>query len=99
MAVALVPVADPLPDGLYHDAAGRLLAAAFDLWAADAGRWLKLGDDVPARDRARCEDAWELIVRRPAGCPLVDLAAQLAGVDELTIWRWLRQRSVAAELG
>ena len=97
MVAAAVPLADlPLPDGLYEVAVGRLVEAGLVAWAQDAGRWLKCGDLVPARDRRRCQDAWTLILRRPAGCPLIDVACLLADVDELAIWAWLWRRAVAA---
>lgn len=91
-----VAAAVEVPDGLYVDRATDLVAAGFDLWVHDAARWLRHGDLVPARDRLRCQDAWALILRRPARVPLVDLACQLAGVDELTVWAWLWRRAVTA---
>lgn len=66
------------------------------MWVADAARWLRHGDLLPEYQRGRCEDAWRLLVRRPDGCPLVDLAALLSGLDEQAVWAWLWRRAVAA---
>lgn len=71
-----------LPDGLYCDAVGRLVAEGLRQWVCDAAR----GRACPWEATGRELDAWRLIVRRPGGVPLVVMAAQLGGVDEALVW-------------
>lgn len=80
-----------LPDDLYCDAVGRLVAAGLAAWGQDAARYLK--DPGGASDGQAA--AWRLIERRPEGCPLIMLAAELTGRSEVEVWRGLCQTAVA----
>lgn len=89
--VAVRSEALELPDGLYVDGVGRLVASGLRYWAEDAARYLKDPGGAPAG----CEAAWALIEGRPSGCPLVVLAAELTGMTEAEVWRGLCQTAVA----
>lgn len=90
--VAVAVAADvELPDDLYLDGAARLVASGLHLWALDAARYLR----DPGSARGECGAAWRLIERRPEGCPLVVMAADLTGMTEAEVWRGLCQTAVA----
>lgn len=89
--VAVAVAADvELPDDLYVDAVGRLVAAGLAAWGQDAARYLR--DPGGASDVQAA--AWRLIERRPEGCPLIMLAAELTGMTEAEVWRGLCQTAV-----
>lgn len=93
--VAAVAV-EPVPDEVLVDRYAALVAAGLDLLVADAARWLR-GDEGMGREmRARCVDAWDVLCRRPGGCPLVATAAGLAGLDVDDVWQWLWRRTLEA---
>lgn len=50
------------------------------------GRDAARGRVCPWEATGRELDAWGLIVRRPGGVPIVELAASLGGVDEAQVW-------------
>lgn len=86
-------VAAVAPDVLEvnFDRVGELVGAGLRLWVQDAARQVGAPSSVPARERQRCADAWDLILRRPHGSVLVGLAAQLGDVDEWQVWESLER--------
>lgn len=65
---------------------GRLLEAGLELWVRDAAAWLTRGDRLRGELASRCETAYRLLVRRPRGVPLIDLAAAMAGIEVDEVW-------------
>lgn len=93
MVAAVVPV--ELDVDSYLDGAARLVAEGLRQWVRDAAR----GRACPWEATGGQLDAWSLIVCRPVGVPLVQLAAQLGGVDEAQVWEALEQAVIDRIVG
>lgn len=87
MVAAVAPLLVEVDAETLEEGVGRLVAAGLGYWVRDAAR----GRMCPWEATQRERDAWWLIVRRPAGCPLVELAAQLGNVDEAQVWERLAE--------
>lgn len=64
------------------DGPARLIGAALELWVCDAAAWVTDSDRLVGELAERCRTAYELLMARPAGSPLVYLAASLSGLAE-----------------